>query len=77
MRKTFKIAAGAAIVAAGCLAGLSESRPTEGSALTLENVEALSRWEVTTEYDKCCVEGLEYNCLPNYMGLIQGDPVPC
>lgn len=77
MKAKLKILGMAASVAAGCLVGISGFRTTEQTALTLANVEALTRWEVTIEYDKCCVEDPNDICVPNYMGIIPGRPVPC
>ncbi len=71
----------AAIVAVGCLAGISGFKTMEKSsmsALTVSNIEALTNYEVTVEYDKCCVEDATDVCVPNYMGVIESaKPYPC
>lgn len=77
MNKKFKIMAVAAIVSSGCLYGISGFQTSESSSITLANVEALTRWEVSIEYDKCCEESLHDICVPNYMGIIPGRPVKC
>lgn len=77
MKVRFKILGIASIVSAGCLVGISGFQNTKQTALTLANVEALTHWEVTIEYDKCCIEDLNDICVPNYMGVIPGKPVPC
>lgn len=77
MKSKIKIMAATAIIATGFLAGISGFQTTKSSAITLANVEALTRWEVTIEYDKCCEESLHDICVPNYMGIILGRPVKC
>lgn len=77
MKIKFKILGIAAIVAAGCLVGISRFQTTEQAALTLANVEALTNGEDTVKYDKCCTDDADLNCIPNYMGLIPGRPKEC
>ena len=77
MKAKLKILAISAIVATGCLIGISGFQTTEKAALTIANVEALTQVEVIIEYDKCCVRDLNDICVPNYMGAIPGRRVPC
>lgn len=77
MKTKIKIAAFGAIVAAGCIAGISKSQKTESSAITMANVEALARWEISFEVDKNCVYDPNDICVPDYYtGEIKGRPVP-
>lgn len=60
MKTKLKIAAFAAIVTAGCIAGISKSHTSEASAITLVNVEALT-------YDEW---GYDHGCVSNGDGCI-------
>lgn len=77
MKTKLKIVAASAIVATGCLMGISRFQTTECSAIALANVEALTDSRVVVEYDKCCAEDAEYLCILNYTGLIQGKSREC
>lgn len=77
MKVKYKIMAISAIIATGCIVGISRFQTNECSAISVANVEALTDCEVVVAYDKCCIADTEVNCLPNYMGLIPGRPVSC
>lgn len=77
MKIKIKLLTLASIAALGTVAGISGSQTKEKSAITMANVEALTRWEVTVEYDTCCVDDPNDICVPNYMGIIAGRPVSC
>lgn len=77
MKTKLKIVAASAIVATGCLMGISRFQTTECSAIALANVEALTDSRVVVEYDKCCEEDPTYECILNYTGLIKGRPGKC
>lgn len=77
MKVKLKIILAATMVATGCIAGISRYHTNESNAITLANVEALADTVITIEYDKCCLADSELDCIPNYMGLINGMPVKC
>ena len=77
MRTKLKIMAIAAIFASASAWEITEAQKHEESAIVKANVEALTKPIVTIEYDKCCLADVNYDCVPNYMGPIQGKGVSC
>lgn len=66
----------AALAAAGCLIGVIGPPTTEQKTLTLSNVEALTRTEITFELDKDCIEyHRDYCVLSYYLPPFLGHPV--